>query len=473
MVRTTKSKLDSPIFQEIALKEINEVENKILSSIYFYYEEIKETIDIESTPIDFFITPIARKLFEVLQKSKRNKEIGYELVEVIATLKTLCKDATELEECERYLSNLSKEFQYYTIKDNWNRLKAYSIKAKVNAIAKEIMDTPMNYQLIDDQVINWQNKMNSISLSLGITKLKTMDEIIDEWIKYIEKSLQESKIEFLKTRYDELDKKIKNLSPGQLIILASRPGIGKTTFALNLLHRNLKYLNKTNVENPWGMGMFSLEMTNMSLVEKMIAICSFCPLSTIEKLKDGKGIEEWEQTLIDGARAQLTNTNIFLCDDSNITLGSLISNIRKAVANNNLKVVIIDYLQLINMPEDESKRYSTTYQYQKIGMISRTLKLLALELNICIIALAQLNRKIEERVTKDKSPLLSDLRESGSLEQDADIVMFLYEEEIKKGSGEKSTLLKIGKNRNGATGTIEFFFDKEKGIYKCIGEVYN
>lgn len=331
----------------------------------------------------------------------------------------------------------------------------------------------MNYQLIDDQVINWQNKMNAISLSLGITKLKTMDEVIDEWIKYIEKSLQESKIEFLKTRYEELDKKIKNLSPGQLIILASRPGIGKTTFALNLLHRNLKYLNKTNVENPWGMGMFSLEMTNMSLVEKMIAICSFCPLSTIEKLKDGKGIEEWEQTLIDGAKAQLTNTNIFLCDDSNITLGSLISNIRKAVANNNLKVVIIDYLQLINMPEDESKRYSTTYQYQKIGMISRTLKLLALELNICIIALAQLNRKIEERVTKDKSPLLSDLRESGSLEQDADIVMFLYEEEIKKGSGEKSTLLKIGKNRNGAAGTIEFFFDKEKGIYKCIGEVYN
>lgn len=471
MIKTTKSKLNSPIFQEIALKEINEVENKILSSIYFYYDEIKETVDIESTPIDFFITPIARKLFEVLQKSKRSKELGYELVEVIATLKTLCKDVTELEECERYLSNLSKEFQYYTIKDNWNRLKAYSIKAKVNAIAKEIMDTPMNYQLIDDQIINWQNKINLISLSLGIAKLKTMDEVLDDWVKYIEKSLQESKIEFLKTRYEELDKKIKNLSPGQLIILASRPGMGKTTFALNLLHRNLKYLNKTKIENPWGMGMFSLEMTNMSLIEKMIAICSFCPLSTIEKIKDGKSIEEWEQTLINGAKAQLTNTNIFLCDDSNITLGSLISNIRKTVANNNLKVVIIDYLQLINMPEDESKRYSTTYQYQKIGMISRALKLLALELNICIIALAQLNRKVEERVTKDKSPLLSDLRESGSLEQDADIVMFLYEEELRKGSGEKSTLLKIGKNRNGATGTIEFFFDKEKGIYKCLEEV--
>lgn len=464
-------KVSSKALNEIAIREIAQVETEILSAIFFYYDKIIDLVDVDGISPDFFITTPGKKVFEALQKSKRNKELGYELVEIVATLKTLCKTTKELEEAEERLCSLSDHFQYYSIKDNWTRLKGYNLKTHMNVLAREIMDTPMNFQLIDDQVIQWRNKIDKINLLWSTTNLKSMDEVLKEWDNHVKHSLEEDRSTFLKTRYDALDKKIKDLGPGQLILIASRPGIGKTTFALNLLHQNLPYLKKKENEKVWGMGMFSLEMTNISLAGKMISICSGHPMSVIEKVMDGRHIEEWEQALINGAKAQLESTNIFLCDDSHITLGVLVSNIRRQVTTNNLKVVIIDYLQLINFPLDEEKRHSAVYQYQKIGIISRTLKLLALELNICIVALAQLNRKIEERITKDKSPLLSDLRESGSLEQDSDIVMFLYEEEKEEGSQQKSTLLKIGKNRNGPTGTIEFSFDKNRGTYKCLGEV--
>lgn len=474
MPRISKSKSDLSVLQDIALKEIEHVEKEILSAIFFYYQEAKEIVDIDSVSSEFFITLPAQKIFEALKKSKRIKHDtgeSYELVDVSTTIKTICKNIQELADTENFFGQLTDSFQFYTLKENWSRMKAFNIKKRINQLAKEIMETPMNYQLIDNQVIKWRNTIDQISLLWSVSRSKTMDEAVEDWEDYIKKMALEDKTNYLKTRYSDLDKKLKSLAPGQLIVIASRPGVGKTTFALNLLHQNLPYLNKTNNPDAWGMGMFSLEMTNISLVGKMISICSFHPFSTIEKVMDGKPIEEWEQVLIDGAKTQLSNTNIFLCDDSNLTLGSLVSNIKKWVNTHNLKVVIIDYLQLITLPMEEEKKHSALYQYQKIGMISRTLKLLSLELNICIITLAQLNRKIEERVGKDKSPLLSDLRESGSIEQDADVVLFLYEDDKKDNPHQTSTYLKIGKNRNGATGTVEFCFDKERGIYKCLGEV--
>lgn len=452
------------------VNEIIEIEKHILSAIFFYYKEVEGLVELKGNSVNAFITKPGKKIFEALQKSKYYEETGFDLISVISNLKIICTNNKELEVCKNYLSKLSKNFHYYTIREKWDYLRAYNKKLKMDELAQEILNTEVNHQLINDQVIKWRNKIDEIDLLWSPSKLQTMDDVLKDWDNYVKNASIEGSIEHLKTGYSDLDNKIKHLAPGQLIVIASRPGIGKTTFALNLLNNNLKYLRKKEDENAWGMGMFSLEMTNISLIGKMLSISSYHPFSVIENLLAGKPLEDWEVDLLNNARKQLANTNVFLCDDASITLGSLISSVKRWVINNNLKVVIIDYLQIVNLPLENEQKWSSLQQYQKVGMISRALKLLAMELNICIITLAQLNRKMEERTGIDKSPILSDLRESGSIEQDADIVMFLYEE---KNEEEKrtSTFLKIAKNRQGPTGTIEFTFDKCRGLYKCIGEV--
>lgn len=450
--------------------EIVTIEKRVLSAIFFYYKEIEGLIEIEGNLNNIFITKPGRRIFEALQKSKYYEDKGFDLINVISNLKIVCDTTKELETCKTYLSKLSKNFTYYTIKENWDCLKAYNKKIKIDELAQEILSTEINHQLIDDQLIKWKNKLNEIDLLWTPSKLKTMDDVLKDWDEHVKNASIEGTPEYLKTGFTELDGKIKNLSPGQLIVIASRPGIGKTTFALNLLNNNLKYVNKAENKDTWGMGIFSLEMTNISLIGKMLSLGSYHPFSIIENLLTGKPLEDWEVDLLNNARKKLSNTNVFLCDDASITLGSLISSVKRWVINNNLKVIIIDYLQIINLPTDKDQKWNSLQQYQKVGMISRALKLLAMELNICIITLAQLNRKMEERTGIDKSPILSDLRESGSIEQDADVVMFLYEEAMEE-ENKTLTMLKIAKNRNGATGTIKFDFDKCRGLYKCLGEV--
>lgn len=321
--------------------------------------------------------------------------------------------------------------------------------------------------------------MDSIALLFEGVDPSTIDQAWSEWDKLLSDSVSFGNTNFLKTRYEDVDRKIKALGPGQLIVIASRPGIGKTTFALNLICNNLDYVDKKRNPEAWAIGVFSLEMTTTSLLGKMLAITSSCPLSTIQKLMDGEAIESWELDLINRSKERMTNLNVLFCDDSNISFGKIASNLKSWVNEYKLKLVIIDYLQLINCLSD-GRLNDNMQQYQKIGMISRNLKVLAMELKICILSLAQLNRKVEERRGPEKSPILSDLRESGSIEQDADVVMFLYEApksededadvDASDGKKQMATMLKIAKNRNGPVGTIEFFFDKSRGIYKAIGE---
>lgn len=282
----------------------------------------------------------------------------------------------------------------------------------------------------------------------------------------------------MKTGFQAVDGKIKYLSGGQLIILASRPGIGKTTFAINVIHKNFVNIKKSPDGNKQkSIGIFSLEMTTNSLVSKLLAIDSNVELSQLQKLSDGEAIAPIDKKLISASKEKLKDLNLLFCDEANLTVGKMSSIIRTWAKIYDLKLVIVDYLQLVNIPE--SKKYENPNQYQKIGLISRTLKILAMELNICIFALAQLNRKSEERRGFDKSPILSDLRESGSIEQDADVVMFLYEEKESINQQDDAdeelevkdsfvTMLKIAKNRHGPIGKIKFLFEKNFGVYKTI-----
>lgn len=245
--------------------------------------------------------------------------------------------------------------------------------------------------------------------------------------------------------YAQIDEMLTWFKPGELIILAARPSMWKTAFALNVL-TNIALDQKKSV------AMLSLEMSKESIVDRIMSEVSWVPMYKISKwnLDNSDFAQMWE------AMEKLSTANIFLDDKAWITVPILKSKLRKLkIEKKQLDLVIIDYLQLM---------HATVFQWnrvQEISEISRGLKELAKELQVPILALSQLSRAVEQRI--DKKPQLSDLRESGSIEQDADAVLMLHREEYYDPDTDRkwATDVCIRKNRNGAVWEVELHFEKE------------
>ena len=249
----------------------------------------------------------------------------------------------------------------------------------------------------------------------------------------------------LPTGFSYLDTITSGLQPSDLILIAARPSMGKTAFVLNVA---------TNVANNGGtVAFFSLEMSKTQLVQRILAAESSTDAS---KLKSGDLTDdEWNNVV--AYSDKLVQEEIYIDDTPGISIMDLRSKARRLKAEKGLDLIVIDYLQLM---QGRVKSTGDNRQ-QEISDISRSLKALARELDVPVIALSQLSRGVEARQVK--KPMLSDLRESGSLEQDADIVMFLYREDYYEPETEKKGLtdLIIAKHRNGSIGTINLFFRKE------------
>lgn len=258
----------------------------------------------------------------------------------------------------------------------------------------------------------------------------------------------------LPSGFSELDKMTTGFHDDELIILAARPGVGKTAFALNVAQFVGLKTDKT-------VAMFSLEMGAEQLVQRMLASEG---LIDSQHLRTGQLTdEEWRKLVV--AAGSLDNTSIYIDDTPGIKMSEIRAKARRlAKEKGNLGLIVIDYLQLIEGPRSESRQ-------QEVSAISRQLKKLAKELHIPVIALSQLSRSVEQR--QDKRPVLSDIRESGSIEQDADIVAFLYrddyyrderdeddkgEVEAEADNGEVEVI--IEKNRSGTRGTVKLMFSK-------------
>lgn len=258
----------------------------------------------------------------------------------------------------------------------------------------------------------------------------------------------------LPSGFSELDKMTTGFHDDELIILAARPGVGKTAFALNVAQFVGLKTDKT-------VAMFSLEMGAEQLVQRMLASEG---LIDSQHLRTGQLTdEEWRKLVV--AAGSLDNTSIYIDDTPGIKMSEIRAKARRlAKEKGNLGLIVIDYLQLIEGPRSESRQ-------QEVSAISRQLKKLAKELHIPVIALSQLSRSVEQR--QDKRPVLSDIRESGSIEQDADIVAFLYrddyyrderdeddegEVEAEEDNGEVEVI--IEKNRSGTRGTVKLMFSK-------------
>ena len=267
-----------------------------------------------------------------------------------------------------------------------------------------------------------------------------IQEIVLNSLNAIEEAAKtKGRVTGIATGFTELDYKLTGLHPAELILVAARPAMGKTAFVLNIAQY-------AAFKDNHAVAMFSLEMSKEQLVTRLMASESMVDSQQIRTgdLRDS----DWEK-LLEGA-ALIGNSKLII-DDTASSLAEIRSKCRKYKQTYDIDMVVIDYLQLMsgsNTRRNESRQ-------QEISEISRALKVLARELNIPIIALSQLSRAVEAR--QDHRPMLSDLRESGAIEQDADVVMFLYRDEYYNPDTEKKNIAEVivAKQRNGATGSIE------------------
>ncbi len=253
----------------------------------------------------------------------------------------------------------------------------------------------------------------------------------------------------LPTGFTDLDHKTAGLQNGNLVLVAARPAMGKTSFVLSILQNIVVKQKKAAL-------MFSLEMSENELMNRLLSMDSGVDS---QKFKTGQLTDaDWE--LLTESGGNLANSKLFL-NDSATTLSEISSISRKIKAENNIELIVIDYLQLMN---SSSKRNDG--RQQEISEISRGLKLLAKELGIPIIALSQLSRGVESRT--DHRPVLSDLRESGAIEQDADIVMFIYRDEVYNADSEDKGIAEIiiAKHRSGPIGTVKLVWIPEFTQFK-------
>lgn len=285
----------------------------------------------------------------------------------------------------------------------------------------------------------------------------SIQEIVLNSLNAIEEaSKTRGRVTGIATGFTELDYMLTGLHPAELILVAARPAMGKTAFVLNIAQY-------AAFKDSHAVAIFSLEMSKEQLVTRLMASES---MVDSQKIRTGDLHDsEWEK-LLEGA-ALIGNSRLII-DDTATTLAEIRSKCRKYKQTHDIDMIIIDYLQLMsgsNARRNESRQ-------QEISEISRALKVLARELNVPIVALSQLSRAVESR--QDHKPMLSDLRESGAIEQDADVVMFLYRDEYYNPNTEKKNLAEVivAKQRNGATGSIELvwlgqytkFANKERNL---------
>ncbi len=255
------------------------------------------------------------------------------------------------------------------------------------------------------------------------------------------------------TGFTELDKMTAGLQPSDLIILAGRPSMGKTAFAMNIA-QNAALLDKT------GVAIFSLEMSKEQLAMRLL--CSAGHIDS-QRVRTGKlHNEDWPK--LTRAVGMLTEAPMYIDDTPAISVLEMRAKVRRLAAQFPLGMIIVDYLQLMR------GRNSTENRTQEISEISRSLKAMAKELKVPVIALSQLNRSLESRT--DKRPMMSDLRESGAIEQDADVICFIYRDEVYNKAEDNPNHgiaeIIIGKQRNGPTGTVKLTFIKEFTMFENL-----
>ena len=299
-----------------------------------------------------------------------------------------------------------------------------------------------------------ESRILEISNRKKKTDFTAINDVLMDSVQSIESLLQnKGGLTGLPAGFADLDKLTSGLHPSDFIILAARPSMGKTALALNIVQNVALRAHKVIGGEPRSVAFFSLEMSKEQLVNRML--CAEAGIDS-QRLRVGEMHDE-DWTHLWDACDTMSRAKIYIDDTAGITAMDKRSRARRLKAEHGLDLIVVDYLQLM---QGSGKRNYSGDRQQEVSEISRSLKALARELDVPVLALSQLSRSVESRQVK--RPMLSDLRESGSLEQDADIVAFLYREDYYNPETEnKHTELIIAKHRNGPVDTVNLFFQKQ------------
>ncbi|MDO0918678.1 MULTISPECIES: replicative DNA helicase [unclassified Enterococcus] len=435
-----------------------EAEQAVLGAVFLDADAIIDAMEVIA-PKDFYRRSHQIIFQAMIQLNDRSESID------LITLKAEIEKSNSLEDVGglTYLTELSQaspsaaSIAYYAkIVDDKATLR--NLIQTASRIVTKGFEQDEDVQSIIDQA---EKSILEVSEKRNSNGFQSIAEVLNRTIETIDQLAQNNEeITGLPTGYAALDKMTAGLQKEELIILAARPAVGKTAFALNIAQN-------VGTKTDRSVAIFSLEMGAESLVNRML-----CAEGSIEAshLRTGQlSEEEWRNLIV--AMGSLSNANIYIDDTPGIKISEIRARCRKlAQEKGNLGLILIDYLQLIEGTGRENRQ-------QEVSEISRQLKKLAKELKVPVIALSQLSRGVEQR--QDKRPVLSDIRESGSIEQDADIVAFLYRDDYYRSEGDdddepeeqqNNNVIEviIEKNRSGARGTVELLFIKEYNKFSSV-----
>ena len=408
----------------------------------------------EEVTLDMFFSEANKKIFEAIFELHQNK-IPLDSTTLINEIEK--KESINSIGGIEYLSEVidsvitAANIDYYI-----DIVREKSLRRKLIEVSTGITTSAFDEESETNDIIdNAEKSIFSVTKSRKAGEFKSISDVMKSTQSRLEDLAKNDKeITGIATGFYDFDKLTSGLHENELIILAARPAMGKTAFGVNIAV-NAAINCKKNV------ALFNLEMSAEQLAMRMVAAQGGIDQN---KLKTGR-LEHNDWKKVNEAMSELANTHLFIEDTSGMTVSEIRAKCRRlATQGPGLGLVVIDYLQLIQ----GSARYAGNRQ-QEVSEISRSLKTMAMELKVPVIALAQLSRGVELR--ENKRPIMSDLRESGSIEQDADIVGFLYRDDYYNKSAQEQTNISIteliiGKHRNGSTGTIELLFERNMSNFR-------
>lgn len=411
------------------MDNIYELEANIIGSMVLDYKRFQGAQEKGLMPDDFDVISY-KNAYEIMIRENAND---------IVTIRTNMDDDIMFKEVQEASAYCVSSAGF----DGWlDLMQDKSANNKLLRLAEEIPKIVGEKISIAEKI----DTVNQLLIDNKITKNNGTPREIKDILETVHQELRNAGTNLqniVKTGFTQIDKKIRGFKPGDLVIVAGRPGMGKTTWALNIATNNI-FAHKNVL-------IFSLEMTNEQLIKKIVSSESGI---SIDKM-DGGNLTASDWRLFEETKNKLSQSNLYVYDKSPITIETLVNKTKSIQAVKQIDLIIVDYLQLLMTTSkapagSDNRTASMTY-------ISNLLKGLAKEIGCPVISLSQLNRGVESR--PDKRPLLSDLRDSGSIEQDADMVIMLYREDYYDALDTGLSEVIVKKNRMGEMGTFELSFD--------------
>ncbi|MBR3493418.1 MAG: replicative DNA helicase [Bacteroidales bacterium] len=440
--------------------QATDLEEVVLGALMLEKEAVNEVIDILS-PEAFYLDK-HQKIFAAI-KALFGKSEPIDILTVTNELKQ--RGELEMVGGAYYISKLTNRvvsaanIEYHARIIMQKHIQRQLILLSSDMIHDAFEDTTDVFDLLDKA----ENNLFQISENNLRRSYDSMQDLVSKAIKEIQNAKNaDDKLRGVPSGYTELDRITQGWQKSDLIILAARPSMGKTAFALNLARNAAVNFNRP-------VAFFSLEMSSVQLVTRLISTETSL---TADKLRSGDLAEyEWQQ--LNTKVTPLTDAPIYIDDTPQLSVFELRAKCRRLKQQHDIQMVFVDYLQLMTAKGDKGLN-----REQEISTISRSLKSLAKELEIPVLALSQLSRSVEQR-PGSKKPILSDLRESGAIEQDADMVMFIYRPEYYKDGVDAEdkpkgyTIIDIAKHRNGKLGEVELRFVGQYARFEELEQGYD